>query len=84
VQHLTGEIRTFSAMQETFILTTDSYRTFTMKRMSVCCNTTAAPSPLSELAIDTAKTTSCIDYAFLIELFFHLRPPLIVIRSHRA
>jgi len=54
VQHLTGEIRTFSAMKETSTLTTDGYRTFAMKRMSVCFNTTTAPGFLYELAIDTA------------------------------
>ena len=78
VQHLTRDIRAFSTMKETFILTTDGYRTFTMKWMSVCCNTTAAPSSLSEHAIDTAKTTSCINYTFLIKLLFYFKPPLIL------
>jgi hypothetical protein len=75
VQHLTRELRAFSAMKEALILTADGYRTLTMKWMSVCSNTTTAPSSFPEHAIDTAKTTPCINCPFLCEFYFHSRPP---------
>jgi hypothetical protein len=76
VQHLTRKIRTFSTMKETFTLATVSYRTFTMKRMAVRCNTATAPGPFFERAIETMKSASCIDYKFLVTIFLHCEPPL--------
>jgi hypothetical protein len=71
VQHLTGNIRAFSTMQETFILAADSHSTYSMIRVSVGGDTTAATGSLSERAIDTAKTASRINDKFLTKLFFH-------------
>ena len=71
VQHLTGKIQTLSTIKESFILTANSYPTFTMKWMSFCGDATAASGFLSENTVDTAKTTSGINNVFLIKLFFH-------------
>jgi hypothetical protein len=74
MQQLTWELRAFSAMKETFILTADGYGTFAMKWMPVCRNTTTAAGFLSERAIDTTETASRINYAFLVILFCHFKP----------
>jgi hypothetical protein len=84
MQHLTGEIRALSAMQETFILTADSYSTLTMKRVSVCGNATAASGALSEYATGTDKTTSCINYIFFVKFFIHFKPPFIRLRREEV
>ena len=81
VQHLTREIRAFSTMKEPSVLATDGYSTFTMKRMSICFDTTAASGSLSIHATDTDETTSCINHEFLIRQFFQFKILLILIKK---
>ena len=69
MQQLAGELRTFPAIQEAFVLAADGQPAFAMERVPVGGDTAAAPGALSERAIDTAQAASGIN---LNKLLFHV------------
>lgn len=61
-------IRTFSAMNEPFTLTTHCHRTFAVKRVSVCFYTTTASAGFFVVTTNTMKSATSINY--LVSPFF--------------
>ncbi len=65
-QKLAGDFRAFSAMNKAFILATNSYRAFAVKRMSVCLYTSAAVAAVLPFTAGAVKSASRIGFCYVV------------------